>query len=220
MWQSIKVLYEDECLIVFDKPAGLLVIPSPKKEKNTLIDIVNIHRSDAWQGKLHPCHRLDRETSGVILFAKGKKNQKLMMQEFHKQLVEKKYIAFILGRLHFPKGELRSPIRDFHHLRFNKYSKGKLAITRYRVLTVKKKFSVVEIIPLTGRTHQIRIQFSQIGHPLLGERLYALGRDFPMRFRRLALHASELSWVHPIYKRRIHVSSDLPLDMQDFLVKN
>ncbi len=219
--KTIKVLYEDEHFIVFDKSPGLLVVPSPKNEKNTLQTIVNqqISSSDP-SARLFPCHRLDRDTSGVILFARGKENQDLMMEEFKHRRVHKTYIAFVQGKLRNPAGEIKSMIRDFEQVKYQKHSSSKLAITRYKVLTVRRQYSVVEVNPITGRTNQIRIHFSQIGHPLLGERKYAFGKDSPLKFRRTALHALSLKWRHPIYKKEIQIQSPLPEDMERFRSQN
>ncbi|MDP2653895.1 MAG: RluA family pseudouridine synthase [Candidatus Omnitrophota bacterium] len=217
MQTPVKVLYEDDCLVVFDKPAGLLVIPTPKNEKHTLVDIVNAGRT---AGRLHPCHRLDRETSGAIIFAKGKRNQQLMMEVFHKSAVHKKYIAFVRGKLKRPSGEIRLPIQDAFQKKYHRNAPPRTAVTRYKVIKVKHRFSIVEVTPLTGRTNQIRIHFSQIEHPLLGERVYAYGRDFTLKFRRVALHASEIEWKHPVTHEDILVESPLPADMKDFMNSN
>ena len=217
MTKTIRVLYEDDCLVVFDKPSGMLVIPSPRKETNTLFHLVNV---GMMSPKLHPCHRLDRETSGAIIFAKGKQNQQLMMREFQRGAVQKKYVAFVRGHLPRPQGEINIPIKDFHQNKFQRHLRPKPATTRYRVLRIQKKFSVVEVTPLTGRTNQIRIHFSEIGHPLLGERIYAFGRDFDIKFRRLALHASEIKWRHPVTKQLVRVVSQLPADMDSFINSN
>ena len=217
MYSPIEVLYEDPYVIVFDKPPGLLVIPTPKGEKNTLISLVNRQCRSQEDKTLHPCHRIDRDTSGAIIFAKGKSNQKLMMNKFHQGAVEKKYVAFVQGRLPHPCGEIRMSIRDYHQEKFAKHSKPKPAVTQYKIRTIKKGFTVAEVVPKTGRTNQIRIHFSTIGHPLLGERLYAFGRDFAVKFRRLALHASELVWRHPVNNKTVKVFSPLPADMQKFL---
>lgn len=216
MRKAIRVLYEDEYLVVFDKPSGTLVIPSPKKETNTLFDLVNTGISS---NKLHPCHRLDRETSGAIIFAKGKHNQQLMMQEFQHSAVQKKYIAFVRGHLKRPHGEITIPIKDFYQNKYQRHLRPKPATTRYRVLQVKKKFSIVEVIPVTGRTNQIRIHFSEIGNPLLGDRIYAFGKDFDIKFRRVALHANEIKWRHPATKEWVKVVSELPEDMRNFVVQ-
>ena len=229
MLKTIQVLYEDADLVVFNKPAGMLVVPSPKKEKNTLTDIVNEHYvfgatgSKGQAKRLYPCHRLDRETSGVILFAVGAQNQERMMAEFKAQRVQKKYIAFVHGQMTRPSGEITKPVHDFHERQFARQAGHRRpagpahsAKTSYKVVEVRRGFSVVEVSPKTGRTHQIRIHFQQIGYPLLGERLYAHAKDFSLNFRRLALHAWQVSWVHPVSKKRITVESPLPDDMRKF----
>lgn len=215
------MLYEDDCYIVFEKPAGLLVIPTPLGEKNTLVHIVNTPSAvSGGSPRLYPCHRLDRDTSGAIIFAKSKENQQKMMDEFRKRRIQKTYVAFVRGKLKNKIGEIKGPVQDYTQRRFRHGKGAKLAITRYKVLEVRRLFSVVEVYPLTGRTNQIRIHFSQIDHPLLGERKYAFGRDFPVKFRRTALHAHKLAWVHPVYKKPIRILSPLPKDMEDFLAKN
>ncbi len=217
--KTIHILYEDQWLIAFDKPAGLLVIPTPKKEKNTLDQIVNRLYVSPTEMRFFPCHRLDRDTSGVILFAKGKSNQQLMMEEFHRQRVEKTYVAFVQGRMKKSYGELRSFVKDVDAQKFRRQQKPKLSITRFQVLDIHKNFSVVELYPLTGRTNQIRIQMAQIGHPLLGERKYAFGRDYDLKFRRTALHALTIQFFHPITQKKIKIHSPWPVDMEQFLQK-
>lgn len=216
----IEILYEDEYFVAFNKPAKLLVIPTPKKETRTLVNIVNKQYTAINAFRLYPCHRLDRDTSGVILFAKGKRNQQIMMQGFKKASVKKKYVAFIQGHLKKNNGEIRSYIKDFEQRKYNKHSPPRLAITQYNVIQVQKKYSVVEVSPITGRTNQIRIHFSEIGHPLVGERKYAFGKDYDLKFRRTALHAKELEWVHPIMKKRIQIVAPLPEDMRNFMHQN
>ena len=107
MPKLIKLLYEDGFFAVFDKPSGVLVIPSPKKEITTLINIVNNTFSAGQGRKWYPCHRLDRETSGAILFAKGKVNQKRMMLEFQRGTIGKKYIAFVRGKVKHRRGQIK-----------------------------------------------------------------------------------------------------------------
>jgi 23S rRNA pseudouridine1911/1915/1917 synthase len=210
----IKALYEDDHYIVFDKPAGLLVIPTAKNENRTLVNIVNQqYAADEKSWKLHPCHRIDEDTSGVIIFAKGKHAQQLMMDLFKRRSITKKYIAFIHGRLPSEKGEFRNPV----YKQFGRKRVFSSAITRYKVLNVKKNFSVVEVQPITGRTNQIRIHFSQAGHPLLGERKFAFARDYALKFRRTALHAASIAWMHPVYHRSICVQSEVPKDMAEFI---
>ncbi len=214
----ITILYEDDCYIAFNKPSGLLVIPTPKQEQHTLTHIVNeTFKNKNDSGRLYPCHRLDRDTSGVILYAKGKKHQQLMMQEFFRRRVRKKYVAFLNGHIRPSQGEIRSRIKDIDQRKFTRHSPALLAITRYRVAQYRKRFCVVEAYPLTGRTNQIRIQFSEEGFPVLGDRKYAIAKNFSLRFKRAALHASELRFTHPVYRRETRIMSPLSQDMEDFL---
>ena len=215
--RSIPILYQDEYFVAFDKPSGVLVIPSPKKERYTLLSLVNDANSSKEEGvRLHPCHRLDRDTSGSILFAWGKKNQQMMMKLFHRHQVKKKYIAFTQGRIKIKQGEFRSAIKDFDQRRFSSNANAKLAITRFKVIALKRDYSIVEVFPVTGRTNQIRIQFAEAGFPLVGERKYAFAKDFALKFRRVALHACEIDFVHPVKRNPVNIISPLPKDMEEF----
>lgn len=218
MSRQIPILYEDQDITVFDKPSGVLVVPEPRGTGQTLEDLVNTQCPLTSQGRLYPCHRLDRETTGAIIFARGKSNQQKVMDEFRKGAVKKTYIAFVRGKMKRPAGEIKSLIRDFHHSeRGRRPEKPKPALTRYKVLSVKRLFSVVEVFPLTGRTNQIRIHMAEIGHPILGERLYAFGKDFELKFPRVALHAGTVEFVHPRSGLKISVVSSLAKDMENFL---
>jgi len=206
---NIPVIYEDDWLLVLNKPSGLLTIPTPKKESRTLSSILNEDLKERGLAyRLYPCHRLDRETSGLIVYAKGKSMQKIMMEEFRQRRIQKAYIAFIQGRLPKDEGDLRYPIE------------AKSALTKYKVMEKKDDFSVVEITPLTGRTNQIRIHFKQAGHPLVGETKFAFRRDFKLKAKRLCLHAKMLEFVHPVTKKVISLTAPLPPDMEDFLKKH
>jgi 23S rRNA pseudouridine1911/1915/1917 synthase len=214
--RTVNVLYEDDSFVVFDKPAGLLVIPTEKNEKNTLIDVANRQYASAdW--KLHPCHRLDRETTGAIIFAKGKGVQQKMMNLFQARQVKKIYIAFLQGKLKHHQGELRSAIRSFDDIKLGKKTPAQMSVTKYRLLRQARLFSVVEAEPVTGRTNQIRIQFKEIGHPLLGDRKYSFGKNFVLKFKRTALHALHIRWKHPVTHKDVNVHSPLPDDMEEFL---
>ncbi len=213
--QAVPVLYEDNACIVFDKPAGLLTIPTDKNEAINLVSLVNEQYSKDCS--LHPAHRLDRDTSGVILFAKGKANQQLLMQLFKDKKVKKNYIAFVHGRLQPPEGKIRIPIKDFYQRKFQRNMPAQSALTYYKVKDYCKDFTVVDVMPVTGRTNQIRIHFSKIGFPLVGEDKYAFRKDFALRFRRTALHAAQLEWSHPITAKMIKVQSPLAADMVKFL---
>ena len=215
---TVQVLYEDEAQLVFYKPPGLLTIPTDKGHDQSLDQLVNeIYKV---QGGLHPAHRLDRDTSGVILFAKGKTNQQILMQSFKEKTVKKHYIAFVHGRVEQKEGTIRIPIKDFFQRKFNRNMPAQSALTHYKVRDYYNDFTVVDVMPITGRTNQIRIHFQKIGHPLVGEDKYAFRKDFDLRFRRTALHAADLEWPHPVTKKIVHAHADLAVDMQDFLNKH
>jgi len=196
-------------LLVLNKPSGLLTIPTPKNEPRTLTSILNEDlKNKGLSYRLYPCHRLDKETSGLIVYAKGKSMQRKIMEEFWRKNIKKTYIAFMQGGLPKDKGKIDYPIE------------GRSAITEYRIVEKRKDFSIAEIKPLTGRTNQIRIHFKQIGHPLVGETKFAFRRDFKLKAKRLCLHAKILEFVHPLTKKFISLVASLPYDMENFLNKH
>ena len=198
------IVFEDDFIIVADKPAGLLTVPTPKNEKTTLSSLL----------KAFPAHRLDRETSGLIVLAKTKRIRDILAEEFRNRRVKKRYIAFAQGKMPAKDGVIERKVQD------NPYEPAKSALTQYRVLEFRKGFSVVEVIPLTGRTNQIRIHFKQIGHPLAGERRFAFAKDFALKFRRAALHSADLEFCHPVDGKLMRFHSELPPDMREFLENN
>jgi 23S rRNA pseudouridine1911/1915/1917 synthase len=208
----LKIVFEDSALIAVDKPSGMLVIETPKREKNTLTHLLNEYLDSCGvEANAHPCHRIDRETSGLILYAKGKSVQRAMMDEFKNRRVKKAYVAFVDGKIPRPRGTI-----DGNLFNRNK-ARAERAITNYTTIEARPDFSVVEAEPVTGRTNQIRRQFADIGHPLLGERVFAFGRDHAVKFRRVALHARVLQFVHPVTGSKVSLRAELPADMKAFL---
>ena len=207
-----KIIYEDDSLIVVDKPSGMLVIPTPKQEKNTLTDLLNRDLdSRGIEANAHPCHRIDRETSGLIIYAKGKKAQKLMMDQFKSRKVSKRYIAIVRGPVKKSFDTIKSSIYNRNRKRSEE------ALTRYKVVSKNRDFSVLEVEPVTGRTNQIRIHLAGIGHPILGERIYAFRRDFKIGFKRVALHAARIEFTYPVTGAKMSFSSPLPADMENLI---
>lgn len=203
---NIPIVYEDDWLLVVDKPSGLLTIPTPKNESRTLTSILNDDvKQRGLSYRLHPCHRLDRETSGLIIYAKGKSVQKKLMEDFRNRRVKKTYIAFVQGQLPQSQGRITNPIE------------GESAFTNYRVIQGKKEFTVVEVMPETGRTNQIRLHFKHAGHPVVGERKFAFRKDFKLKAKRLHLHAQELVFRHPATGKDVQLKVELPKDMAGFL---
>ena len=192
---NIPIVYEDDCLLIADKPSGLLTVPTPKNEDRTLTSILG----------LYPCHRLDRNTSGLIIYAKNKNLQQKMAEEFKKRKVKKVYVAFVNGSPLRREGVIENKIE------------GMFAKTQYRVLERRNDFAVVQVRPFTGRTNQIRIHFKLIGHPILGEDKFAFRKDFKIKAKRLMLHASRLEFKHPLSGKAMVINSDIPQAMKDFL---
>jgi 23S rRNA pseudouridine1911/1915/1917 synthase len=211
------IIYEDDWLIVVDKPSGLLVIPTPKGERNTLTELLNRgldSRRCLSPARAHPCHRLDRETSGLIIYAKGKKAQRLMMDEFRARAVKKAYKAIVQGIVRKDYGTIRLPVYNRNK------NRNEPAITKYRVTERRNGFTVLETEPVTGRTNQIRIHLKSIGHPIVGESVYAFRKDFRLKFGRAALHAEKIEFTHPVTKKRLCFTAPIPDDMRNFLNKN
>lgn len=205
----VEVVYEDDWLMVLDKPAGLLTIPTPKQETRTLVNILNDRlKTQGASYRLHPCHRLDRETSGLIIFAKGKSPQKEMMETFRRREVKKTYLAFVQGSPKLEASEIKDRIG------------GQSAVTEYKVKEKRSNFTVVEVRPLTGRTNQIRIHFKSIGHSVVGEDKYAFRKDFALKSNRLCLHAAEIEFKHPVTKERLRLVSPMPVYLKEFLIKH
>ena len=207
-----RIIYEDDAIIVVDKPSGMLVIPTPKHETNTLTDLLNRDLdSRGIEASAHPCHRLDRETSGLIIYAKGKAMQQAVMEEFHKKRVSKRYIAFVHGNVK----------KDFDTIAKSIYNKSKRkaepALTKYKVLERRGAFTVIEAQPVTGRTNQIRIHLKMIGHPLVGESVFVFRKDFALRFKRTALHAEHIEFNHPATGKKLSFIAPLPDDMKKLL---
>ncbi|MCK9594303.1 MAG: RluA family pseudouridine synthase [Candidatus Omnitrophica bacterium] len=202
---NIPVVYEDDWLIILDKPAGLLTVPTPKNESRTLTSILNEESQASGKNRFYPCHRLDRETSGLIIYAKSRPIQDQIMDLFRRHKVKKTYIAFVQKRINQPGGNIRVPIE------------GKQAVTRFEVLERRGDFSVVKVSPETGRTNQIRIHFKGIGHPIVGETKFAFRKDYALRHKRLCLHAFSLDFTHPVTGKCLRLQADLPEDLDRFL---
>lgn len=195
---NIPVIYEDEDLFIVDKPSGLLTVPTPRNEKRTLTSILGFY----------PCHRLDRGTSGIIVYAKNKSTRDKVSGLFKERQVKKTYLALVNGLISRKSGIIQKRIE------------GRPAQTLYRVVGEKKDFSIVEVRPLTGRTNQIRIHFKSIGHPVLGEDKYAFRRDFKVKAKRLCLHASRIEFRHPLTGKYLKLEADLPDELENILEQN
>ncbi|HEY4495973.1 MAG TPA: RluA family pseudouridine synthase [Candidatus Paceibacterota bacterium] len=219
---KIEILYEDEDLLVVNKPAGLMVHPDGKSKGPFLTDwlfekfprIKNV--GETWSGIVH---RLDTGTSGVLIVAKNQPTFFWLKKQFQNRKILKVYNTFVWGEMKDDRGIIDKPIgrskNDFRQRSAERGKKGKIrdATTHFVVKKKNKGFSFLEIRPRTGRTHQIRVHLKAIGYPVVGDTLYAPKRSLALGFDRLALHASSIEFVNQVGKK-ISVSAPLPEDFQ------
>ena len=223
---KIPIVFEDKNIIVIDKPAGLLVHPTNKNEKNTLIDwLINKYPEikNIGEDKTRPgiVHRLDKDTSGLMVIAKNNKTFFYLKKQFKNRLVEKKYLALVAGKLKDEKGIITKAIGRSRKKGIKQtvapIVPRKEAITKYKVLKEYPEYSLIEAIPKTGRMHQIRVHLASIGHPIAGDSQYKFKRQpCPKNLERQFLHASYLKFKLPNGEiKEFH--SNLPKDLEKIL---
>lgn len=213
MGKTYDIIFEDEYLFVVNKIARIVVQPTPKKEAKTLTSLL---QKDLAQ-KVYMCHRLDKETQGLMLYAKSIKIQKDISGQFKRHLIIKKYLALSKGNFKKKKGRFNSVILDREGRRFKE--RPKKAETFYRVIKRCKGFDLLEVTPKTGRTNQIRIHLAESGHPILGEKKYAFRRDFVIKSNKLTLCAYFLSFRHPVSREKIELKIGIPEYISEFVKK-
>ena len=194
---DVQVLFEDDHVIVFNKPPFMNTHPNDEKDSNTLVNAAQFYiQSKGENVNLRQIHRLDKDTTGAILFAKHSLAGAILDRMLEKRKIKRTYLAIVHGYLKKKIGTIQEPIgRDRHHPTRRRVSPtGQDAITHYQFIKEENSFSYVKCWLDTGRTHQIRVHLSHIGHPLLGDILYG-GKPL---FKRQALHAAKLEFTHPI----------------------
>ncbi len=231
----LHILYEDTSIIVINKPSGMVVHPAPGNDSGTLVNALLYHCKDlsGMKGTLRPgiVHRLDKETSGVMVVAKDDGAYQHLMKQFKNRRVEKIYLAIVYGNVKQDEGSIDAPIGR-HPDQRKKMSvqrvRGRTALTRWKVLERLGPFTFLEIHPQTGRTHQIRVHLTSTGHPLLKDPLYGrrgkseimghpLFRECLERIHRQALHALRLGFYHPQTEEWVQFDAPLPKDMAETL---
>lgn len=208
--EGLDILYQDDAMLVFNKPAGLLSVPGRGEDKQDCLSTrVQAEFPDALV-----VHRLDMETSGVLVMARGKQIQSQLSQLFQNRDVRKQYIAVVDGRVVQPRGQIDLPlITDWPNRprQMVDQEHGKPSRTYYSVLVrdIEGNTTRVELIPETGRSHQLRVHMQALGHAILGDRLYA-DEDTQKKSNRLMLHAVSLSFIHPVTREPLRFLSEVP----------
>lgn len=207
----LKIVYEDDDIIVADKGYGLLSMGTDKVKDGTAYSILReyVKRKDP-RNKLFIIHRLDRDTTGLIMFAKTMEAKETMQHNWNNMVLERRYVAVVEGTLDPPEGEIRSYLAE--NSAHEVYStttpgEGQLAVTYYKTLRTRAPYSLVELQLATGRKNQIRVHMKEKGHPISGDHRYGAK---PSPIHRLCLHAATLRFVHPITRRDMNFSSPLP----------
>ncbi len=216
----LKIVYEDGHLLIVDKPSGLVVHSAPGHPSGTLVNALLAHGGSlsSVAGPFKPgiVHRLDKETSGLLVVAKDDPTHRGLGRQFTDREVEKVYLAVVQGIVEQQEGTIDAPIgrHPVHRQQMAvRYDATRQAQTRYRVLKRFRHATLLELIPKTGRTHQLRVHLKHLGHPILGDLRYGIRGGFP----RLALHAHRLGFRHPADSRWVEFESPLPKDLQFLL---
>lgn len=219
----LTIVYEDEEVMVIDKPAGMVVHPAAGNFSGTLVNalLYHSHRLSGIGGELKPgiVHRLDKNTSGLMVVAKTDKAHQSLAEQFKSHKVKKKYLAAVKGKVSLDEEIIDEPIGRNPRQRKKMEvvrTGGKQAVTKYKVLKRFEDFSLVELSPTTGRTHQIRVHMSYLGHPLIGDKQYG---HYSGLIKRHALHASVLGFYHPATGRYLEFNSPLPGDMERLITE-
>ncbi|MFL2099247.1 RluA family pseudouridine synthase [Desemzia sp. FAM 24101] len=214
----IDIAFEDDHFLIVNKPAGVASIPSNVHPKDTMANRVKgyFNQKEYPNKVIHIVSRLDRDTSGLMFFAKHRYAHALIDQELRDKRVIKKYTAIISGHLKKQHGHIDAPIARTSDSIITRrvHESGKPALTEYWVKEEFEKNTLVDIQLHTGRTHQIRVHFSSVGFPLMGDSLYG-GKENKC-VQRQALHCRELSFYHPFLKERIVLIADYPKDIQNW----
>lgn len=219
---DIEIVYEDKYLLIVNKKSGMVVHPSKGHEQNTLVNALLYKVGDlsGINGEIRPgiVHRLDKDTSGLIIIAKDDKTHNLLTEMFKNKEIKKIYYAIVKGSMNKQSGTLISNIgRDEKDRKKMSVKKdgGKEAITNFDIVDKNEKYSLVRLNLKTGRTHQIRVHLSHFFFPIIGDSVYGRKDEFP----RQMLHAYELSFIHPITKKSINVIGEFHKDFNDALNK-
>jgi 23S rRNA pseudouridine1911/1915/1917 synthase len=227
---ALDIVFEDEHLLVVDKPAGMVVHPAAGNADGTLVNALLHHcagRLSGIGGVARPgiVHRIDKDTSGLLVVAKTDVAHEGLAAQFARHDLHRAYLAIVAGRPVPPSGQVDAPLArsaaNRKKMAVVESPRGKRAVTHYRTLQPLADAALVECRLETGRTHQVRVHMASIGHPLVGDPVYGRTRTAHrevlkrLNFHRQALHAAELGFVHPVSKENLSFKSPLPSDIQE-----
>lgn len=213
----LDIVYEDDALLVVNKPAGIPVHPSMDHFTDSLSNGIRYYFDKIGvKKKIRPVNRLDKDTSGLVVFAKNQYIQECFVRQMKENKFIKEYIAICNGVIEKDSGTINAPIARKENSIIERCvsGKGDNAITHYEVIKTTNDYTVVKCILETGRTHQIRVHLAYIGHPLLGDTLY--GSSSPL-ISRQALHAYKITFIHPITKQKLEFTAKIPADFEKLI---
>ncbi len=227
---ELSVAYEDAHLIVIDKPAGLVVHPAAGHFDGTLVNALLHHCAGQLSGiggvaRPGIVHRIDKDTSGLLVAAKSDVAHEGLARQFAAHSIDRRYKAIVVGRPNPPEGKVDAPIgrSPANRKKMAIVPGGKRAVTHYQLIRPLREAALVECRLETGRTHQVRLHMASIGHALLGDGVYSKpirahrARLETLNFRRQALHAARLGFIHPVTSIALSFESEMPADMQELL---
>ena len=226
----LRVIFEDDHLLIVDKPAGLVVHPAAGNRDGTLVNALLHHCRGSLSGiggvaRPGIVHRIDKDTSGLLVVAKTDVAHEGLAKQFAAHSIDRRYLAIVNGVPTIKEGIVDAPLArssaNRKKIAIVEEGRGKRAVTHWSRISSLRNAGLVECRLETGRTHQVRVHMASIGHPLLGDPVYGrAGKDHrkllhELGFHRQALHAAELGFVHPVTKQKLSFSSAMPLDMQE-----
>lgn len=212
---SLKIIFEDNDIIVVNKQPNLVVHPAGCHQTDTLVNGLLYY----FGGKTSPSlvHRLDKDTSGIMVIAKNEKSKEFLSKQFQNHIVEKKYLTVVDGVIKESDGIIETPLgrsKEFREKIVVGPASKKMSKTFFKVIKRFKNTTYLEVKPYTGRTHQIRVHLAYIGHPVIGDAEYGISSEIA---KRQLLHASNIKFTHPSTKKKVEFSAPLPEDFQSAL---